>query len=331
MTTQRRYVLISPTRDEAAHAAYTLESVVRQTVRPARWIIVDDGSTDQTPSLLQHYADRYDFIELHRRADRGTRRVGPGVVDAFNAGLSHVELTSFDYLGKLDLDLELPRAYFETLMQRFEADPSLGTCSGKPYYRVNGRLVSEGCGDEMSVGMTKFYRVACFQAIGGFAPQVMWDGLDCHMCRMTGWRAQSFDDTPALRFVHRRPMGSSDKNVLRGRQRHGYGQYIMGTAPSYMLASVINRLRFRPRVIGALAMGWGYLRPWLRREPSRPPAHVQRFIRQYQRCCLLLGKARATARFEQHGIFRGKGDSHAAGRSSPAGAGRRVDRAATVK
>jgi len=298
MRAREAYVLISPTRDEATHARYTLESVVQQTVRPRLWVIVDDGSTDDTPDILDHYAQQYDFIRVIRRDDRGERRVGPGVVDAFYTGLAEIDLSRFSYLGKLDLDLELPADYFETLMQRMEADPRLGTCSGKPYYRKNGRLISEGCSDEMSVGMTKFYRVRCFEAIGGFARQVMWDGLDCHTCRMHGWKARSWGDTPALRFIHRRPMGSSDKHVLRGRARHGYGQYLMGTSPWYMAASVVYRVTARPRILGALAMGWGYSRAALSKARPLPSPETQAFIRRFQMRCLVAGKTRATREFE---------------------------------
>jgi glycosyltransferase involved in cell wall biosynthesis len=292
-------LLISPTRDEADHAIGTLESVVQQTCLPARWIIVDDGSTDDTPQILRHYAEAYPFIEVVRRDDRGRRRVGPGVIDAFYEGLRHVNLDRYPYLGKVDLDLELPPRYFQTLIERMEAAPRLGTCSGKPYYRLGGRLISEGCGDEMSVGMTKFYRTACFQDIGGFARQVMWDGVDCHHCRMRGWLARSWGDEPALRFVHRRPMGSSDRGILRGRMRHGYGQACMGTGVTYITVSALHRLRFRPRVIGALAMWSGYMLSRLRRDPGLRDRALRRFIRTYQWQCLLMGKARATRRIER--------------------------------
>jgi hypothetical protein len=138
--------------------------------------------------------------------------VGSGVIEAFYAGREAVRLEDFDYLCKLDMDLDLPVRYFELLMQRMESDPRLGTTSGKPWFvhPQSGALVPEHCGDEMSVGMTKFYRVACFKEIGGFVRQVMWDGIDCHRARMLGWIAESVDLEP-FRFLHLRPMGSSHK------------------------------------------------------------------------------------------------------------------------
>ena len=104
-------------------------------------------------------------------------------------------LDDFDYLCKLDMDLDLPARYFELLMQRMESNPRIGTTSGKPWFvhPRSGALAPEICGDEMSVGMTKFYRVACFKEIGGFVREVMWDGIDCHRARMLGWIAESVD------------------------------------------------------------------------------------------------------------------------------------------
>ena len=278
----------------------TLDSVMAQSIAPALWVVVDDGSTDDTPAILESYRSRMPYLRVVRRADRGGRSVGPGVVDAFYAGLETVELEEFDYVCKLDLDLDLPPRYFELLMQRMAANPRLGTTSGKPYFIARGtpRLVAEVCGDEMSVGMTKFYRVQCFREIGGFVRQVMWDGIDCHRCRMLGWVAESVDDQ-ALRFVHLRPMGSSQKGIWTGRVRSGYGQYFMGTAPLYFLVSTIFRLPRHPVLVGSMAMWWGYLSSAVRGLERYDDPEFRRFLRSYQYACLRLGKRRATRRFNE--------------------------------
>jgi hypothetical protein len=148
-------------------------------------------------------------------------------------------------------------------------------------------------GDEMSVGASKFYRVECFREIGGFVRQVMWDGIDCHRARMLGWIAQASDDE-ALRFLHLRPMGSSQQNILAGRVRAGFGQYFMGTSPIYYLASAAYRLFERPAFLGSLGMLWGYFSSALRRLPRYDDGDFRRFLRRYQRLCLVLGKAAAT-------------------------------------
>lgn len=290
-----RYVLISPCRNEAQFARRTLDSVIAQTVPPALWVIVDDGSTDDTPNILEDYAARHDFIRIVRREDRGKRAVGPGVIEAFYAGLETVKLEDFEYVCKLDLDLDLPRTYFEHLIDRMRSDRRIGTCSGKPYYieRSTGKLTSEGCGNETSIGASKFYRVDCFRQIGGFVREVMWDGIDCHRCRMLGWIACSWDD-PELRFLHLRPMGSSQQSILTGRLRWGFGQYFMGTGPLYMAASALFRMKTRPYILGGICMMWGYVRSWLRRMPRYHDPEFRRFLRRFQRRCLIYGKRRAT-------------------------------------
>ena len=307
----RRYCLITPCRDEAQYARQTIEAVLRQTVQPALWVIVDDGSTDQTPQILAEYAAKVPWIRVVTRADRGERKLGGGVIDAFYAGYDTINPDDFDYLCKFDLDLDLPSTYFEEMIRRMEADARIGTCSGKPYYRKGhgltsvaaktefplsrrDGLISEKCGDENSVGMIKFYRTPCFKQIGGFVRMLMWDGIDCHRCRMNGWVAVSWDD-PEIRFEHLRPMGTSHKSWWTGRVRHGVGQWYMGTGPLYMLSSALYRITSPPRVLGSIAMVWGYLKSAITRQRRYADPEFRRFLRAYQWDCLRRGKRRATA------------------------------------
>src|SRR5688572_15594642 len=289
----RRYCLITPCRDEAKYARVTLDAILKQTVLPALWIIVDDGSKDETPQILAEYAPKAPFIKIIRRPDRGDRKLGGGVIEAFDEGYATINPDDFDYVCKLDLDLDIPPRYFEALMERMEADPRIGTCSGKPYMDLDGKLVSEMCGDENSVGMIKFYRTECFKQIGGFVRMLMWDGIDCHRCRMLGWIAVSWDD-PDIRFTHLRPMGTSHKNWWTGRVRHGVGQWFMGTGPAYMLASVLFRMTRPPVIVGGLAIAWGYVRSWWTKQPRYGDATFRQFLRSYQWSCLLKGKVKAT-------------------------------------
>ena len=292
----RRYVLISPCRNEADFMRRTLESVAGQSLQPALWVIVDDGSTDATPDILAEFAARHDWIRIVPKPDRGHRAVGPGVIEAFYTGLETVS-DDFPYLCKLDLDLELPSRYFEILIERMEIDPRIGTCSGKPYIRRDGKLVSERRGDEMSVGMTKFYARTCFDDIGGFVREVMWDAIDCHKARQLGWRAISWDD-PDLRFEHLRPMGSSQSSIYTGRRRHGFGQYFMGSDPLYFMATAAFRALEPPYVLGGLSMLQGYFGAWLKGASRLDDPELVAFIRTYQRRALRVGRSRAIAEIE---------------------------------
>jgi biofilm PGA synthesis N-glycosyltransferase PgaC len=176
-------------------------------------------------------------------------------------------------------------------------NPRIGTASGKPYMRVNGTLVSERRGDEMSVGMTKFYRVTCFQAIGGFVREVMWDAIDCHKARQLGWTAISWDE-PDLNFEHLRPMGSSQAGIHTGRRRHGFGQYYMGSYfpvfPGHLHLPHARAALCHRRAVDAL----GLSKAWAKREDQHGDAELRRFIRAYQRRALMVGRTRAVAEIE---------------------------------
>jgi glycosyltransferase involved in cell wall biosynthesis len=288
----RSYVLISPCRNEARYMRRTLDSVITQSIRPARWVIVDDGSADETPAILADYAARHEWITIVTRPDRGARAVGPGVIEAFYTGYATIVPAEYEYICKLDLDLILPPTYFEELISRMEADTRIATCSGKSYIWLDGQFVSERHGDETSIGATKFYRRDRFERLGGFVREVMWDGIDVHRCRMMGWQACSWD-VPELRFTHLRPQGTSHKGWVTGRMRHGFGQYYMGTSPIYMLANAVNRFSEKPYVLAGLAMLWGYVWSWLQRRPRYENPEFRRFLRRWQWRALLVGKQRA--------------------------------------
>lgn len=290
------YLVISPCRNESNYMRNTLESVLNQSVRPDKWVIVDDGSSDTSPEVLQQYSEQYDFIQIVTRDDRGYRSVGPGVIDAFYTGLKTIDFGNYQFICKLDLDLILPPRYFELIIDRMNSSPRLGTCSGKAYFRdaSSGVLVPEECGDESSIGAVKFYRMTCFKQIGGFVRQVMWDGIDSHRCRLLGWISMSLDDEE-LKLIHLRPMGSSHKGILVGRMRHGVGQYYMGTRLIYILASFAYRLNKKPYVLGSLAMVWGFLISALKGVDRLEDPKMIRLMRRYQIQCLLKGKPKATA------------------------------------
>lgn len=295
----RRYLIISPCRDEAEHLTATIRSIAAQSAEPTKWIIVDDGSSDDTPRILAEAARQYPFIEIVRREDRGDRAVGPGVIDAFYAGLDRVNMEQYDYLCKLDADLELPPTYFQRIMERMEGDPMLGNFSGKIYLQdEHGRLTPERMGDENAVGAAKFYRTTCFREIGGFVRQLSWDGIDGHMCRMMGWVARSSDEQE-LRIRHRRQMGSSQQSIWTGRKRWGRGKYYMGSAPYYVLAVALYRTLERPYLIGGVGIAWGYLAAMCRGARRHDDPRYLKHLRRYERQSLIRGKRRTMRTYHQ--------------------------------
>lgn len=277
-----RLLIVTTAKDEAAYIERTIASMAAQTARPTRWIIVNDASRDATGDIAERAAAAHDWISvLHRQPQDATRRVGPGVVEAFYAGLHSVDWQSYDYLCKLDADLQFGPRYFANLFERFERNPKLGTASGKCYIPAGESFVYERTGDDFSHGVAKLYRRACFEQIGGFVPEVMWDAIDCHRCRMLGWEAASYDD-PELKIHHLRQMGSSFRSVYHGRRRWGRGLYFMGSHPLYMAAVTAYRLAERPWILGGLCIGWGYLQAWLSGSPRYADAEFRRHLHRWQ-------------------------------------------------
>lgn len=293
------YCLISPARNEAEYIRRTLDSVLAQTVLPKRWIIIDDGSTDETAEILADYAARHSRIEVHSRSDRGRRALGGGVVEVFNDGLELLGDDTSEFVCKLDVDLVVPPRYFELLLEEMRRDERLGSVSGKPYYPDDeGELKSERIGDDVSAGMTKFYRRAFLDDIGGLVRGLIWDGIDCYRGRMLGWHSKSIDD-PELRFIHLRPMGSSDKSIMTGRRRLGEGYWFLGASPLFVFASAIYRLGHKPAVLGSLGTLHGYAKAWLKGAPRYGDREFRRYLRRYHQAMLTRGRARALEQFNK--------------------------------
>ena len=276
-----KLLIVSPVKDEAAYLDRTIRCLIAQTTRPDLWIIVNDGSSDDTGKIADHAASEHSWIRVLHRPPGTARRVGPGVIEAFYAGLESVNWREYDYICKLDGDLEFAATYFANLLEQFAADPRLGTISGKAHIPVGDRFVLERTGDEFSHGVAKLYRRECFEQIGGFVRAVMWDGIDCHRCRLFGWKAESRDDS-LLAIRHLRQMGSSFRSVYHGRWRWGRGQHFMGTHPLYMVGISIYRVLERPWIVGGLCLMGGYLDAAIRRRPRYEDSAFRTHLHRWQ-------------------------------------------------
>ena len=258
-TTNRRIVIVAPVRDESQYLQGTIDSIVSQKLKPVEWILVDDGSTDNTFAIAKKASEKYPWIRVVQRKDRGVRAVGPGVVNAFYFGYDQIQTIDYDYICKMDGDIEIGPDYFSTLVAYFEKDPYLGSASGKHFIEETDGLVEERTSDEMVAGMVNFYRRECFEAIGGFVRQVHWDGIAYHQARIAGWRTRSIRN-PKLNIIHKRQMGSSHRGIWHGRMRWGRGQYFMGTHPFYILPMGCYRMLEKPFIIGGLGIIAGYFK-----------------------------------------------------------------------
>jgi biofilm PGA synthesis N-glycosyltransferase PgaC len=273
-----RYVIITPVRDEERHIESTVECVLRQTVQPEEWIIVDDGSTDQTGAVLDRYAALYPWIRIVHRANRGFRKSGGGVMEAFYDGYNSRKCEDWDYLVKLDGDLTFAPDYFQLCFEHFKREPQLGIGGGDIYHTVRGKLKVEA-GPRFHVrGATKIYRRACWEAIGGLFNASGWDTIDEVKANMLGWHTYSFRE---LHLVHHRLTGSAD-GLLRDRVKYGSICFICGYHPLYVLARCLYRLVRKPYLLGSLAILFGFLKSYFIHTPQVNDEQLIRYLRKQQ-------------------------------------------------
>src|SRR6267143_1809526 len=119
------YILITPSRNEAKFIETTIQSVIKQTVLPSKWVIVNDGSTDETASIVDRYAAKYSWIELINLPARKERNFA-AKVHAFKAGQERVKNIEYEVIGNLDADVSLDEDHFEFLLGKFREDSHLG-------------------------------------------------------------------------------------------------------------------------------------------------------------------------------------------------------------
>jgi len=294
---RRRYVVITPTRDEETTVETTIRSMIAQTVRPLRWVIVNDGSTDQTHEIVSHHLAQNPWIQLVDRADRGYRALGGGVVQAFNEGLAHAG-NDWDFVVKLDADLAFAPDYFERMLRHFDLNPKLGMASGKTFL-VRDRVKSlEWCHDEHVRGPAKMYARVCFEAIGGLEPVRGWDMIDETRAQMAGFETRSFVEDE---IIHLRPIDGRQAHVLRSRYDMGRLYWYLGYHWLYQLVrSARSVAQDYPRPLGGVMLLAGYLVAALTRAPRRD-AHYVAFVQERQRSRLSLSHLR---RFVQESAAR---------------------------
>lgn len=275
-----RYVVITPARDEERTIGSTLDSMLAQTIRPLRWVIVNDGSTDRTREIVAARLAAHPWIEIVDRTDRGHRALGGGVVDAFNEGLARVRDLPWDFVVKLDADLSFQPGYFEGLLRRFEADPKLGMASGKTFLIEGGAKSLEWCPDEHVRGPAKMYRRSCFEAIGGLEARRGWDMIDETRAQMRGFATRSFLE-PDVELIHHRPIDARQSNVWKSRFQMGELYHFLGYHWLYhAIRCVRSAIQDYPRGIGGLALFAGYCKSALRGAPRFDPEYVAYVQRQ---------------------------------------------------
>jgi biofilm PGA synthesis N-glycosyltransferase PgaC len=283
-STALRYALVTPARNEAENLRRLGACLRRQTRPPALWVVVDDGSTDETRAVVEELAQQETWIRLIESpgvtARAGVlgegRRQGRDVL-AFNGGVAVVqeELGAPDLVLKLDADVSLEDDFFARLLGEFDADPQLGIAGGSCFELEDGEWVRRHVTGSHVRGATRAYRWACFEDVSPLEEQLGWDGIDEIKAVLHGWTTRSIYDLP---FFHHRPVGARD-GMRRSWESQGATAHFMGYRPSYLVLRSLFQARHDPR---ALAMIWGYLRASAASAPQCADESVRAYLRGQQ-------------------------------------------------
>ena len=275
-----RYILITPARNEESFIEKTVESVIQQTVLPTKWVIVNDGSTDKTPEVVNRYLAHHSWIEMVNLPPQQERNFA-AKVRAFNAGLERVKFLDYDIMGNLDADLSFEADYFEFLLGKFMEDESLGV-SGT-VFKEDGYSSERHSfeGHNHVAGGCQLFRRVCFEEIGGFisnrAGGVDWIAVTT--ARMRGWKTRSFRQKS---FFHHRHLGQAERGALASTFSYGEKDYYLGNHPVWEMFRVAYRMTKRPYMIAGMVLGLGYASALLRRIERPVSKELVRFHRQEQ-------------------------------------------------
>jgi poly-beta-1,6-N-acetyl-D-glucosamine synthase len=290
-----RLLLITPARDEASHLERTIRAVAAQTRQPDLWLIVDDGSTDATPRILERWAAELPFLRVvqapvNAKNDGGDRLALAAEARAFNWALNDLDLGEFSHLGKLDADIELPPEYFERLLESFAQEPRLGVAGGGLLEQGRGGWYLTKVPSYHVRGALKLYSRECFEAIGGIEERLGWDTIDETYARMSGFTTRSLPDLDAR---HHRPVATRG-GTLRGRARHGQCAYILRYSAWWVALRSFKVACSRPFGLSGLAFFYGYARSAARREERVEDERFRRFVAQELRSRARLGSGAPT-------------------------------------
>jgi poly-beta-1,6-N-acetyl-D-glucosamine synthase len=274
------YVIITPARNEEAFIELTLQSVVAQTIKPLRWVIVSDGSTDRTDEIVQRYAVQHPWIELLRTPERSERHFA-GKVHAFNAGYARVRELPYEFICSLDADISFGPEYFQFLLDKFGDLPRLGL-AGTPHIEDNRTYDFRFASLEHVSGACQVFRRKCFEDIGGYLA-LKSGGVDLVAVlssRLRGWQTRTF---PEKTCEHHRKMGSAMTRFgYRVLVNDGKKDYQLGAHPAWEIFRCLNRMRRRPYILGGVCLAWGYFSLMAVGAQKTAPPEVVQFRRQEQ-------------------------------------------------
>jgi len=277
---KKKYVLITPAKNEELFISKTMNSLLSQTILPIKWIIVSDGSTDGTDDIVKKYSKDHKFIDFVR-LDSSKERNFRSKVNAFKAGYKRINKIEYDYIGNLDADVSFGPNYYECVLSILENNPNIGIAGGGTVEIIDDKYYKEIDSPWNIPGAIQLFRKKCFEDIGGYiSAERGIDAIAVIMARMKGWEIKKRSE---LKVYHHRKSGTGKDNILVSRFKYGASDFTFGFHPIYMIFKFINRIRQKPIILSSISRLCGYFYAYLRQRPFVLPKDVIEQIRNEQK------------------------------------------------
>jgi len=272
-----KYYVIIPAHNEEAFMGVTLDSLAAQTIRPAKAVVVNDNSTDRTGEIVSQYAAKYPWISLVNKDSAAVHLPGSKVIQAFNAGYATID-EDYDIIVKLDADLILPPDYFETVLNAFKADSSVGMAGGFAYIEKNGEWILENLTDKDHIrGAFKAYRKALFDQMGGLRTAMGWDTADELIAKFYNWKVVTIE---SLKVKHLKPTGANYNKAARYKQGEAFYSLGYGFAITAIAGAKLAMRKGKPLLFVDYIKG--FLQAKNEKKPMLVTPEQAKFIRAYR-------------------------------------------------
>jgi len=271
------YYIVIPTYNEEKFISLTLQSLVEQTQLPKKIVVVNDGSTDNTETIIKSFCDDYSFIHLVNKTSDAIHLPGSKVIQAFQKGLETLD-DAYDFIVKADADLIFPSNYFETIIKHFQSDDKIGMVGGFAYIERNGEWLLENLTDKDHIrGAFKAYRKECFHQIGGLKPAMGWDTVDELLCKFFNWKVVT---DKSLIVKHLKPTGANYNKTARYKQGEAFYTLGYGFIITSIASAKLAMLKKKPLLF------LDYIKGFWKAKSAKKPLLVTKeqakFIRNYR-------------------------------------------------
>ena len=267
--------IVIPAHNEELYLAKTVESLINQSLRPFKLVLVNDNSTDTTGEIMSNYADNYEWIEAINLISEDKHMPGSKIVNAFLKGFETIK-TEYDIICKFDADLIFEKNYLSAIVYHFDNNPKLGMVSGFCYIKSNNNWVLEDVTNKSHIrGALKAYRRSCYKEIGGLKPTIGWDTVDELLASYYNWETLT-DDT--LHVKHLKVTGKSYSKGSKKLQGEAMYKMRMHFVLTFITGTKMALKKNKPSII--LDYMIGYFNAMTKSKPYIVDPSQGKFIRK---------------------------------------------------